>query len=82
MIIKGIKGDKTIMESTFTAIFEKDDDWYIGYVEELPGANTQGRTLEEARENLREAIELIIVSNRELAEVEAKMEKQLEELSL
>ena len=39
MIIKSIKGDKTIMESTFTAIFEKDDDWYIGYVEELPGAH-------------------------------------------
>ena len=56
------------MESTFTAIFEKDDDWYIGYVEELPGANSQGRTLEEVRENLHEAIELIIVSNRELAE--------------
>ena len=56
------------MESTFTAIFEKEDDWYIGYVEELPGANTQGRTLEETRENLHEAIELIILSNRELAE--------------
>ena len=57
------------MESTFTAIFEKADDWYIGYVEELPGANTQGQTLEETRENLREAIELILVSNRELAEM-------------
>jgi predicted RNase H-like HicB family nuclease len=56
------------MESTYTAIFEKVDDWYIGYVEELPGANTQGRTLEETRENLHEAIELILVSNRELAE--------------
>ena len=56
------------MESIFTAIFEKTNDWYIGYVEELPGANTQGRTLEEARENLREAIELILLSNRELAE--------------
>jgi predicted RNase H-like HicB family nuclease len=50
------------MESTYTAIFEKVDDWYIGYVEELPGANTQGRTLEETRENLHEAIELILVS--------------------
>ncbi len=58
------------MESTFTAVFEKVGDWYIGYVEELPGANTQGKTLEEARENLREAIELIIISNRELAEKE------------
>jgi len=57
------------MESTFTAIFEKADDWYIGYVEELPGANAQGRTIEETRENLREATELIIVSNRELAEM-------------
>jgi len=56
------------MESVFTAIFEKADDWYIGYVEELPGANTQGKTLEEARENLHEAIELILLSNRELAE--------------
>ena len=58
------------MESIFTAVFEKIDDWYIGYVEELPGANTQGRTLEEARENLREAVELILKSNRELAEKE------------
>jgi predicted RNase H-like HicB family nuclease len=57
------------MESTYTAIFEKVDDWYIGYVEELPGANTQGRTLEETRENLQEPIELILVSNREFAEV-------------
>ncbi|MFA4957624.1 MAG: type II toxin-antitoxin system HicB family antitoxin [Candidatus Methanoperedens sp.] len=56
------------MESTYTAIFEKVDDWYIGFVEELPGANTQGRTLEETRENLHEAIELILISNRELAE--------------
>jgi len=59
------------MEHTFTGIFEKVGDWYIGYVEELPGANTQGRTLEEARENLREAVELILSSNRELAEREA-----------
>ena len=58
------------MENTYTAIFQKVDDWYIGYVEELPGANTQGKTLEETRENLHEAIELILLSNRELAEKE------------
>ena len=58
------------MEGIFTAIFEKANDWYIGYVEELPGANTQGKTLEEARENLREAVGLILLSNRELAEKE------------
>ena len=44
----------------FTAVFERDGDWWIGYVEELPGANTQGRTLEEARENLKEAVALVI----------------------
>lgn len=58
------------MESIFTAVFEKIGEWYIGYVEELPGANTQGRTLDDARENLREAVELILKSNRELAEKE------------
>ena len=56
------------MESIFTAVFNKVDEWYVGYVEELPGANTQGRTLDEARKNLREAVELILKSNRELAE--------------
>jgi len=54
------------MKHTFTAVFEKADDWYIGYVEELPGANTQGRTLEEAQENLEEAIELILKTNKRL----------------
>jgi predicted RNase H-like HicB family nuclease len=56
------------MTSTFTAVFEKVDDSYVGYVEELPGANTQGKTLDEARANLREAVELIVRANRELAE--------------
>jgi predicted RNase H-like HicB family nuclease len=51
----------------FTAVFEQSGEWWIGYVEELPGANTQGRTLEETRENLKEAIQLIIEANRELA---------------
>lgn len=46
------------MAHTFTAAFEQDGDWWIGYVEELPRANTQGRTLDEARENLKEAVEL------------------------
>jgi predicted RNase H-like HicB family nuclease len=54
------------MEGTFTAVFEQAGDWYLGYVEELPGAHTQGKTLEEARENLREAVELILLANREL----------------
>ncbi len=56
------------MTATFTAVFEQDGDWWVGYVEELPGANTQGATLEEARENLKEAVALIIEANRELAQ--------------
>ncbi len=58
------------MENRFTAVFQRDGDWWIGYVEEVPGANTQGRTLEETRENLKEAVKLIIEANRELAEHE------------
>lgn len=52
----------------FTAVFEKVPEGYIAFVEELPGANTQGVTLEEARENLREAIALVLEANRVLAE--------------
>ncbi len=52
---------------SLTAVFEQDGDWWIGYVEELPGANTQGRSLEEVRENLLEAVQLVLEANRELA---------------
>ncbi len=52
---------------TFTAVFERVDEWWVAYVEELPGANTQGETLDEARENLKEAVQLIIEANREIS---------------
>lgn len=53
-------------ELTLTAIFEEaEEGGFIAYVAELPGANTQGETLEEVRENLQEAIDLILSSNRE-----------------
>jgi predicted RNase H-like HicB family nuclease len=55
------------MEMAFTAVFRKVPEGYIGFVEELPGANTQGATLDEARENLREAVELVMEANRALA---------------
>ena len=55
----------------FNAVFEQSGGWWIGFVEELPGANVQGRTLDEARENLREAVALIIETNRELAQRES-----------
>ena len=51
-----------------TAVFQKVAERYIAFIEELPGANTQGMTLDEARENLKEAIELVLESNRQLAE--------------
>lgn len=52
----------------FTAVFQKVPTGYIAFVEELPGANTQGATLEEARENLQEAIALVLEANRTLSE--------------
>ena len=48
------------MNNEFTAIIEKDADWYIAYCPEIPGANGQGRTVEECRTNLAAAIELIL----------------------
>ena len=52
-----------------TAVFRKDDSGgFVAFVEELPGANTQGDTLDEARENLREAVALVVEANRHLAE--------------
>lgn len=51
-----------------TAVFMSVPEGYIGFVEELPGANTQGTTLEEARENLQEAVQMVLEANRELAE--------------
>lgn len=56
------------MKAEFTAIFRKVPEGYIGFVEELPGANTQGATLEETRENLEEAVALVLEANRVLAE--------------
>ena len=51
-----------------TAVFRKIPKGYIGFVEELPGANTQGETLEETKRNLLEAISMVIEANRSLAE--------------
>ena len=50
-----------------TAVYMPVPEGYIAFIEELPGANTQGDTLEEAKENLKEAVELVLEANRELA---------------
>lgn len=52
------------MANEFTAIFERDGDWYIAYCPEVPGANGQGKTLEECRKDLAEAIALILEDRR------------------
>ena len=54
------------MEIKLTAVVRKFPEGYAGFVEELPGANTQGATLEEARANLKEAVEMVLQANREL----------------
>jgi predicted RNase H-like HicB family nuclease len=56
------------MDLQFTAVFRRVPEGYIGFVEELPGANTQGATLEEARSNLQEAVTLVLEANRTLAQ--------------
>ncbi len=53
------------MHNEFTAIIEKDGDWFIAYSPEIPGANGQGKTKEECLQNLSEAIELILQDRRE-----------------
>ncbi|BBL78755.1 hypothetical protein RxyAA322_06090 [Rubrobacter xylanophilus] len=62
---------ETKMHGTFTAIFERGEDgWWVATCPEVPGAITQGRTIEEARENLKDAIELVLEVMREDAEHE------------
>lgn len=58
------------MEHQFSAVYEESDGWFVAWVEELPGVNTQGETLAEARINLQEAIRLVLEANRSLSEEE------------
>ncbi len=56
----------------YTAVFQQDGEWWVGWVEELPGANTQGKTLDEARENLKEAVQMTIEANREISKASVR----------
>lgn len=60
------------MVNSYTGVFEQVGQWWTGHVEELPGCNVQESSLEEARESLKEAIQLIVQANRELARQEAE----------
>ena len=55
------------MSNEFSAVYERDGEWFIGYCLEVPGANGQGKTLDECRESVREAIRLILDDRREEA---------------
>jgi predicted RNase H-like HicB family nuclease len=63
------------MHNEFTAIIEQDEDWFIAYCPEIPGANGQGRTIEECRQNLTEAIALISSIRRPIMEGSAHSEQ-------
>ena len=67
------------MNIQLTAVCQKVSEGYTGFVEELPGANTQGATLEEARSNLEEAVSLVLEANRILAEESLKGQKVIKE---
>jgi predicted RNase H-like HicB family nuclease len=67
------------VQISFTAVFRKVPEGYVGFVEELPGANTQGATLEEVRANLREAVSLVLEANRALAEEELRGQEVIRE---
>ena len=57
-------------ERQFTAVYRKSGKWYLGWVEEIPGVNTQGETLKETKKNLREALRLILEVNRTISSAE------------
>lgn len=67
------------MDITLNAVYLKVPEGYIGFIEELPGANTQGATLEEARENLKEAVDLVMEANRALADESVKGQEVIRE---
>lgn len=67
------------MQIALTKVFQKVPEGYIGFVEELPGVNTQGDSLEEARINLEEAIGLVLEANRTLAEEQIQGQDAIKE---
>jgi len=59
------------MARQFTAVYKKHGKWYLGWVEEIPGVNTQGKTLKEVKENLKEALLLILETNKIITKKES-----------
>jgi predicted RNase H-like HicB family nuclease len=75
-------GSMKTMDLEFTAIIEKKGRWYIGTVEEIPGVNSQGRTLVELRRNLKEAMQLIVESNHSIALKEHSQQAKRESITV
>lgn len=67
------------MARQFTAIYKKSGKWYLGWIEEIPGVNTQGKTLKETKENLKEALLLILETNRILNKKEISKNRVIRE---
>ncbi|MCK4473831.1 type II toxin-antitoxin system HicB family antitoxin [Candidatus Parcubacteria bacterium] len=67
------------MARQFTAVYKKSGKWYLGWIEEIPGVNTQGMTFEEVKENLKEALLLILETNRILNKKEFSQGKIIRE---
>ena len=67
------------MTKRFTAIYKKRGKWYLGWVEEIPGVNTQGKSLKEVKENLKEALSLVLETNRFLNQKELSEGKVIRE---
>lgn len=68
------------MKYKFTAVFKKSGKWYVGWVEEVPGANTQGKSIKEVKENLKEALRLIPETNRATTNAEGGRQKLTREM--
>ena len=70
------------MEREFTAVIEKHGKWYAAWVEEIPGVNTQGRTLAKTRRNLKEALQLILEENRKISARRGSREVRREPIAI
>ena len=68
------------MKRQFTSVIETRGKWYVAFIEEIPGVNTQGKTLAEVRRNLKDALTMVIEANKELAARESKSEVVREEI--
>ena len=67
------------MSYKFTAIYKKSGKWYLGWIEEISGVNTQGKTLKETKENLKEALLLILETNKIISHKETANGKIIKE---